>query len=740
MRKSKLLLSFAFSIALVPAMAQKKELADADMLNNRLPKNFYNTLPTVIKWVDDEHVVLNQKIHPDSSAKIYLLDIKTGKLTETAGFGAASDGFGGRRGGGRGEAVGTGGSGKTIYVKDNDVYYSNAGVEKKLTNDKDEEKNPTFSPDSNYVAYTKNNNLYTYNLSTNKETQLTTDGNSTTLNGYASWVYYEEIFGRPTRYRAFWWSPDSKVLAYMHFDESMVPMFPIYNSDGQHGFVEETRYPKAGDKNPEVKIGMVNPDGGKTVWADFNEKDDQYFGWPTWNPTTKAMWVYWMDRGQDNLKIYEVNTSTGSKKELYDEKQKTWIDLEDRVGGRVNFLPNNQGFLMQSDKTGWNQLYLYAMDGTFKNEVTSGKFTVTGIKYIDEKAGVVYFTARGKENTARIDLYSVKINGTDLKRLTFGDYNHAQINLSPTAKYFITSYSNATTPAKMTLVDNKGKIVKELGDMKGSELDNYNVAKTELIRIKSDDGLFELPALVTWPLNMDPNKKYPILISIYGGPNAGTVMDTWTWNGNRQFYAKEGVIQVAFDHRASGHFGKEGVNYMHRNLGYWEMVDYKTMAKWFIANGHADAAKVCITGFSYGGYMSCYALTYGSDVFTYGMAGGSVVDWRLYDSHYTERFMDTPQENPEGYKTSSVLSYTDKYKGMLQIVHGTMDDNVHMQNSIQLISALEDKGKDFEFMLYPGGRHGWGNLPAKNAHFANLKTKFIYKYLLEKPVPKIALK
>jgi dipeptidyl-peptidase-4 len=239
---------------------------------------------------------------------------------------------------------------------------------------------------------------------------------------------------------------------------------------------------------------------------------------------------------------------------------------------------------------------------------------------------------------------------------------------------------------------------------------------------------------------MVAGKKYPMLVSIYGGPDAGTVSDRWQWSPNREWYAEEGVIQVAFDHRASGHFGKEGVNWMHRDLGHWELEDYATMAKWFIANGSADPAKVCITGFSYGGYMSCLALTKGADVFTHGMAGGSVTDWQLYDSHYTERFMDTPEENKEGYQSSSIFPYVDKYKGMLQIVHGTMDDNVHMQNSIQLIGALQDKGKDFEFMLYPNGRHGWRNLPARNNHFDNLKTKFIYKYLLEKEVPKDLLK
>ncbi|MBY0480518.1 MAG: S9 family peptidase [Chitinophagaceae bacterium] len=721
--KHVLLTAFVGSIGLV-AGAQKISFSQADLLANKIPKNFMNSLPQTVKWVDDEHVILNQKIHPDSSFKKYLLDVKTGKFTE-ANENAS---------GGSSSSFGT----KQIIVKDNDLFYKVGGVEKRLTNDKAEEKNPTFSPDSNYVAYTKNNNLYTYNIVAGKENQLTTDGTATMLNGWASWVYYEEIFGRPTHYRAFWWRPDSKQLAFMHFDESMVSMFPIYNSEGTHGFLEETRYPKAGDKNPEVKIGFISPEGGSTVWADFNDKEDQYFGWPVWKPGTTNLLVYWMNRGQDNMKMYDVNPETGKKKEIYDEKQKTWIDLEDRVSGRVNFINNNTQFVMQSDRTGWNHLYLYSSDGVLKNPITTGNFTVTGIKYIDEKNSKIYFTARSRENTARTDFYSVNLNGSDFKRLTFGEYNHAAISLSPTGKYFITTYSNTNTPAKVSLVDNKGKIIKELGDAKSTELDKYNLAKTELIRIKSADGLFELPALVTWPLNMDPNKKYPILVSIYGGPNAGTVMDGWSWSTNRQFYAQEGLIQVSFDHRASGHFGKAGVNYMHRNLGYWEMEDYKTMAKWFIANGQADSTKVCITGFSYGGYMSCYALTYGADVFTHAMAGGSVVDWHLYDSHYTERFMDTPEENPQGYKTSSVLTYVDRFKGVLQLVHGTMDDNVHMQNSIQLVNALEEKGKDFEFMLYPGGRHGWGG--AKALHFANLKTKFIYKYLLEKPIPKGALK
>ena len=378
------------------------------------------------------------------------------------------------------------------------------------------------------------------------------------------------------------------------------------------------------------------------------------------------------------------------------------------------------------------------MDGKRINAITEGKFTITDVNYVDEKNSIVYFTARSKENSATRDYYKVNLNGKKLQRLTFGNFNHNFINVSPNSEYFITTYGNSSTPNKMTLVNNNGKIIKELGDAKGAEYDNYNVAKTEIIRVKSDDDLYDLPMKITWPLTMEAGKKYPVLISIYGGPNAGTVNEGFTLGGNQQWYAKEGLIQVAMDHRASGHFGKEGVNYMYHNLGDWELKDYATMVKWLVANGSADAKKICITGFSYGGYMSCLALTKYSDVFTHGMAGGSVTDWSLYDSHYTEKFMGTLTNNAEGYKTGNVMNYVNQYKGFLQIVHGEIDENVHLQNSLQLIAKLQDAKKDFEFMVYPTGRHGWGG--NKGLHFQNLKTQFIYKHLLGKEVPKQMIK
>ncbi len=710
--------SLSFILLLISSFvtnAQQKQLSD-DQYFKGILKSIIQSLPNVPRWTDNSHFIMIR------DGKSFIVDAKTGDEKESTDADIKMN--------------------KPVvkpipHSKKNDLFIKINDVEVQLTNDTSKEVNPVMSPDGKFIAYTKNNDLYAVEISTKKENRLTNDGSDVILNGYASWVYTEEILGRRSQYRSFWWSPDSKHIAFFRTDDTPVPEFTITDAPGQHGYLEKVRYPKVGDKNPEVKVGIALPEGGNIVWADFNQKDDQYFGQPYWKPDGSTLLVQWMNRKQNNLKIWEVNTATGNKNIFYNEEQKTWIDLDDE-GERIKFLENGKGFILKSDATGWNHLYYYNMAGKLINAITTGKFTVTDINYVDENKGIVYFTARGKENTARKDLYKVNLDGKKLLRLTFGDYNHAVINLSPDASYFITTYNNVSTPTKLSLVDNNGKIIKELGDCRGPEFKDYQLAKTDMVRVKSDDGLYELPMKVTWPLNMDKSKKYPVLISVYGGPNAGTVMDNWNLIGSQQWYAKEGLIQVSMDHRASGHFGKEGVNYMYHNFGYWEMKDYSTMVKWLIENGNADSTKVCITGFSYGGYMSAYALTYGADVFTHGMAGGSVTDWSLYDTHYTERFMGTLDDNSEGYKKSSVLTYTDKYKGMLQIVHGVIDDNVHLQNSIQLISKLQDQKKDFEFMMYSGGRHGWGG--AKNLHFQNLKTKFIYKYLLEKEAPKGLIK
>ncbi len=710
-----ILLSYTYSFS------QKKSIDSKLLIAGKSPDGLLQALPVVNNWLDAHRVQVFMKPSPEANPKNVILNLKTNTIEELS----LQDQ----------KAVLK--KGKQIIIKNGDLYLKEGTNESKLTNDADAlEKNATFSPDSQYIAYTKNNNIFTYNFKEKRETRLSIDGNKTILNGIATWIYWEEIFGRPTAFRAFWWSPDSKKLAYMRFDESKTPMFPIYESTGSHGYIEETRYPKSGDVNPTVRLAFVDPNGEKTTWADFDEKEEQYLGWPEWSLNSEGLMVQWINRGNDRLKLYNVSPNTGKKKLTYEENTSTWISI-DEAEDRLTLLDGGKEMVIISEKSGWKQLYLHKTDGTLINPITTGKFTVKEVIGIDQKNRVVYLHAR-KENSARFDLYKVGLDGKKFQRLSFGEYNHRKVEASPDFSYFVLTHSNLNTPTGVTIVDNKGNVIRELGNAKGSEMDAYEINKPELLRVKSQDGKFDLPMTIIYPENMVAGKKYPVIVSIYGGPDAGTVYDSWSWSPRTQLFAREGIIQVALDHRASGHFGKEGLDYLHRKLGYWELEDYKTMIKSLIDKGIADPSKIAITGFSYGGYMTCLALTKGADVFTHGMAGGSVARWELYDSAYTERFMDTPQENPEGYKSGSVLTYADNYKGKLLIAHGTMDDNVHLQNSIQIIDALQERKKDFEMMFYPGGRHGWpGN---KWTHFENLKLQFIYKHLLEKAVPEGLLK
>lgn len=687
------------------ALAQKKELGFNEIFNSP-PRDIISPMPTYRGWADAGHYIEYRM--EGQQFKPFTVDVQTGTAQPSAPaqVNVAS-----------------------VSVRNRDIFYKDAnGAEKQLTRDTLTEKNPLISPDGTQVAFTRHNDLYSVNIANGAETRYTTDGSDVIYNGWASWVYFEEILGRATRYKAFWWSPDSKRIAFMRFDDSKVPVFPIYNSKGQHGFLENTRYPKAGDRNPEVKMGIVNTGSQGIKWADFDAKADQYFGTPFWMADSKTLWMQWMNRDQNHIVIYSVAPENGGKKVIYEERQKTWVDWFDGM----HFLDNGKGFILKSDKTGWGHFYYYDLAGNLQRQLTSGSWRVGQLLQVDEKKGVMYFTAR-QENSARYDLYSVSLKGKDEpKRLTFGNYDH-QISLAPDGKHFITTYSNLTTPPKSALVDNNGKIIRELADAKGPQFESVKLPTSELSYYETRDGL-ELPMTVILPLNFDPSKKYPVWISVYGGPDAGTVYDRWRSPlGQTYWWAKEGVIQVAIDNRSSGHLGKTGMDFIYRQMGKYEIEDYMDAAKSLIARPYVDASKIGITGGSFGGYITAMALTYGADIFTHGIANYSVTDWSLYDTHYTERFMGTPQNNPEGYKITSPVTHAEKLKGDLRIVHGTMDDNVHMQNSIQLVDRLQDLNKHFEFMLYPGERHGWGG--AKARHSGQETIRYIYTNLMGKQVP-----
>jgi dipeptidyl-peptidase 4 len=672
-------------------------------------------------WIDDEHY-LEMKADPSKPGsrpqlmKVSVLDGKA-ELTVDNSLIQLPEGFSIDR------AIGSSKDNNSYLFNQNKNLYNYNRAEnsfKQLTKDDAEEKIPHLSPDGKNVAYIKGNNLFVYDIGNEKEIQFTNDGANLIYNGWASWVYMEEILGRATAYSAYWWSPNSEMVCFLRFDDSPVPEFPLYKADGQHGELERQRYPKAGDPNPYVKFGIANVKTGKVTWADFDEKADQYIAWPVWTKDSELT-VQWMNRGQDNIIIYNIDLNSGKKSQLYSETQKTWVEwFED-----LYFFENGSGFLIRSNVDGFAHLYYYDLNGKMKKRLTQGDWEVTSISLVDEDNKKVYFTGWKDKSTER-HLFVVNLDGSGFKQLTTVPGTH-NCSVSPKGKYYIDSYSNTTTPTRSELCSADGKLIKILNETKNTNADEYQLAKYELFTIPSGDG-YELPATWYLPTDLDLNKKYPVIISIYGGPNSAAIRNSYPMGLSNHYYAQNGIISVAIDHRGSGQFGKKGVDLMHRNLGKWEMNDYIAAVKWLKTKSFIDSTKIGITGGSYGGYVAALALTKGADYFTHGIAEFGVMDWQLYDNVYTERYMDTPKENPEGYKTASVLTYVDKYKGKMLITHGTMDDNVHMQNSIQLIYELQKMNKDFEMFFYPNSRHGIGFPLAP--HATRERVKFWFKYLL----------
>jgi dipeptidyl-peptidase-4 len=597
-----------------------------------------------------------------------------------------------------------------VLVKDNNLFYFKKGDKelKKLTDDNSPEVNVRFSPEGSKIAYTKDKDLYVFDLVNNKEIRLTSDASERIYNGYSSWVYMEEILGRPSHYAAFWWSPDGSRIAYLRTDESDVPLFTLNRldeADGIHGLLEQVPYPKAGDPNPKVKMGIADIASAKTVWVKTDYTVDQYIAWPFWTPDSKKLAIQVVNRDQNYLQIIVADPATGDYKKIYEESRKTWVEFREDI----YVMNNGTGFIIRSYRNDWENLYYYGWDGRLITQLTGFDFRVNSISRVDEGLNIVYFTATGPESTDN-HAYRVGLDGKNLLQITTGDGSH-NISISPKGTYYIDTWNSIINPGSIISYDNKGKLLKEIYKFDNPEYDPAKNAKAEMIKIPTADGLFSMPAIITYPLNFDPSKKYPVVFTIYGGPDAKNVNNRWMGN-NTSWYSQNGIITFTVDHRGSGQFGKKGLDYLYRCLGKWEILDYEDAVKWLIAKPFIDETRMGITGSSYGGYMTCLALTKGADYWTHGFAGSSVTDYRLYDNIYTERFMDTPQDNPEGYSDGSTLTWAKNYKGKLYMTHGDMDDNVHMQNSIYLISKLQDEGKSFQFMLYPNGRHGWGGAKA----------------------------
>ena len=667
--------------------------------------------------------------------------------------------------------------------------------------------NMTYSPDSTKIAFTRDNDLYVVDVASGAETRLTFDGSDVILNGYASWVYYEEILGRQSRYKAFWWSPDSRKIGFYRFDNSEVPMFPIYSAFanpaaavsqsqsprvtdlGIGGALSETRYPKCGQTNPQVRIGIAvisrsssvipSETGGRVeespsiTWADFDHTLDQYFGIPFWGPDSKEFFIARMPRLQNTIDLYAVSAADGSKRHVYNETYKTWLNWFDGV------VFTDKGLYMTREfETGWQQIYFLSYDGKEFRRLTDGSNWNVAIVRVDEKKGDVYFTAR-REAVAKQALYKVDKKGV-ITALTDPAYNATGVSFSPDGKYFVASLSNVSTPTFVSVFPSSGKKIRQgntVADMKGPDYDASKYALGQLVSMTTSDG-FVLPGMIVYPKDFDPTRKYPVHVDIYGGPNTPQVRDRWvTPSASNQWYSENGIIQITVDPRAAGHNGREGLDMIYRQLTVWELKDFCEWADWLKALPYVDGDKIGVEGFSFGGTMTAMLLMQAPDKFHYGIAGGGVYDWALYDSHYTERYMDTPQANPEGYEVSKVLNYVDGYPTeyrsdtvalapqehgdilrsqtqlqnddsgchperileflpgrvepvMLKLTHGTGDDNVHHQNTLQLLDAMHKAGKKFDVMIYPDGMHGYRGY--QGAHFDAANREFWLKYLLNK--------
>jgi dipeptidyl-peptidase-4 len=668
----------------------------------------YSTQPRLLKWVDDSHFLL-QTYDADRKAVVSNYDCRTGKSLIVSDYrsdaeilkSAFPEGFKP----GPDQVVAP--DNKAVVAEiENDIWYFRLGdkAASQLTSDASQEVNMRFSPDGKRIAYTKNKDLYVYDLASNKELRLTYDATDKIYNGWASWVYFEEILGRPSRYAAFWWAPDGSRIAYLHTDDSPVPIYTLNaleDTDGIHGRLEQTPYPKPGDPNPKVRMGIADISTAKTTWVKTDESIDQYIAWPSWTPDSRKLMVQVLNRDQNDMRFILADATTGDYTEIYRETRPTWVEFfED-----IHVMNDGSGFILRSYQNDWNNLYYYGWDGTLKSKITDFPWRVTEIARVDETAGMIYFAGTGPESTDA-HMFRASLDGKKLQQITSEPGTH-NVSVSPKGSYFLDNWSSINDPGGIVLKDKKLKTVSVVHKNELPVFDPAKHSKQEMVRIMTSDGLFNMPAIITYPLNFDKAVKHPVVFTIYGGPDAGGVRNMWAGYQPR-WYAQNGIVTISVDHRGSGQFGKKGLDYMHRALGKWEISDYSDAVKWLRDQSWADPSRMGMTGGSYGGYTTCMALTRGADYWTHGIADYSVTDWRLYDNVYTERFMDTPQDNPEGYKQGSALTWAENYKGRLMLRHGDMDDNVHLQNSIWLITKLQDLNKPFEFMVYPGERHGWG--------------------------------
>ena len=553
------------------------------------------------------------------------------------------------------------------------------------------------------VSFVRSFNLYVADVARNKEWQLTNDGNARLFNGRLDWVYQEELYGRGS-FGAYWWSPDSTKIAYLQLDEAPVKDFTVVDHIPNQQNLETYDYPKSGMPNPTVRLGVVNAAGGATTWVDTfkYQNSEPLIPRVGWKPDGSRVVFHISNREQTWMDVNLADPKTGAVQTLFREQTKAWVDTH---GTDLPHWLKDGTFLWKSERTGWEHIYHFAADGKLLHTVTSGKWEARTLHGVNEADGTVYFSGTERSHIGA-DVYRVKLDGTGLQRLSEQAGTHAA-SFDPTFKHYIDSWSDAWTPAQVRLHSADGKVVRVIDENKVAALSQYKLSKPEYLTVKTRDG-FEMEAMIMKPIGFDPRIKYPVFIQTYGGPHAPQVRNTFNngmGNGWHQLLAQKGYIVWICDNRSASGKGAESTWAAYRNLGELELRDIEDGVSYLKSQPYVDGARIGINGWSYGGYMTAYALTH-STSFKIGVCGAPVTDWHLYDTIYTERYMATPQNNGEGYDKSSVIKAAKNLSGKLLLIHGTIDDNVHMQNSIQFIYELEKAGKQFELMLYPKSRHG----------------------------------
>ncbi len=581
---------------------------------------------------------------------------------------------------------------------------------RRLTDSPAAEEDPKFSPDGRFLAFVRDHDLYALELASGREIRLSTDGGDNRINAQWDWLYGEELAGPGTP--AYVWSPDSRAIAYVSLDQTPVPRYPLIDEMSVQPVVTSSPYPKAGDPNPIPSLRVVSvvpePDGRALAHELKWPNGETYLVRVGWTPNGNAAWYQVIDRLQTRLQLTLLDRATGVSTPLLVETDAAWINLHDDL----RFLADGR-FLWSSERDGNRHLCLHDAAGRPIRQLTSGPWNVSAVVGLDEAAGTVFFVGKQK-NVLELQLYRVQLDGSGFKRLTEEKGTHYVTEMAPGNRFAVDSFSAALVPPSTYLIDAAGRRKATLIDNGKAPWFEYAIGTQEFLTLKAKDGT-TLHASLLKPADFDPAKKYPVVVYVYGGPGPQVVSDAWarSYTMFHSYLAGRGTLVFSIDNRGSGGRERAFERALLKRFGKIELEDQLVGVEYLKSLPFVDGERIGIWGWSYGGYMTTYALTNAPGVFKVGAAVAPVTNWLLYDSAYTERYLKLPSGNPDGYRDSSSVNQADKLGGALLLIHGTSDDNVHVQNTLQLAEKLYLAGKPYDLQLYPNKNHGIPGNPAR---------------------------